>query len=106
MALKNMVKSFITFRFIILVGIAFGLWLFYVQSDKTPLAALLTEKMVYFMSFLFVLGFHALLWIFVEKLSLSAIGERIVLIMRDSVVINVVVLSTVAMCFLLHTFIL
>ena len=78
-----------------------GLWLFSVQTEQVPLSALLTEKRVYLVSFLIVFGFQVLLWIIVHKASLYDIGGYIWRILRDFVVINAVVLSTIAACFLL-----
>ena len=99
-------KPLLGFRFIILAGIIMGLWLFSVQSEQVPLSALLTEKRIYLISFLIVFGFHVLLWIIVQKASLYDIGGYIWRILRDFVIINAVVLSTVAACFLLTTFVL
>lgn len=104
MKMPSFFKPFLTFRFIIIAGIIMGLWLFSVQSEQVQLSALLTEKRVYLVSFLIVFGFHVLLWILVQKASLYDIGGYIWRIIRDFVVINAVVLSTVAACFLLHTF--
>ncbi len=105
-SIPNVLKPFLDFRFVILAGIAMGLWLFSVQSEQVPLSALLTEKRVYLISFLIVFGFHVLYWIIVEKASFYDIWGYVGRIMRDTVVINLVVLSTVAACFLLTTFVL
>ena len=105
MILKSF-KPFLGFRFIILAGIIMGAWLFSLQTEQVPLSALLTESRVYMISFLSVFGFHALLWIIVQKASLYDMGGNIWRIIRDTVVINAVLLSTVGTCFLLTTFIL
>ena len=105
MFLSVIVKPFLTFRFIIIAGIVMGLWLFNIQTEQVPLSALLTEKRVYWISFLIVFGFHILLWILVQKASLYDIKGYLWRIVRDTVVINAVVLSTVAACFLLQTFV-
>lgn len=104
MKFEILFKPFFTFRFVILAGIIMGIWLFSVQTEQVPLSALLTEARVYWISFLIVFGFHALLWILVEKAALYDIGGYIVRILRDTIVINAVVLSTVATCFLFQTF--
>ena len=106
MTLPNVLQPFLSFRFIILAGIVMGLWLFSVQSEQVPLSALLTEKRVYLISFLIVFGFHVLFWILVQKASFYDIWGYVWRIFRDTVIINLVVLSTVAACFLLYTFIL
>lgn len=106
MTLPNILQPFLGFRFIILAGIVMGLWLFSVQSEQVPLSALLTEKRVYLISFLIVFGFHVLFWILVQKASFYDIWGYVWRIFRDTIIINLVVLSTVAACFLLYTFIL
>ncbi len=103
--IRSFFKPFFSFRLITLAGMGVGLWLFSVQTEQIPLSALLTETRVYFIPFLIVLGFHILLWIFIEKASLYNIGNYFWGIIRDTVVINCVVLSTVATCFLLTTFV-
>ena len=104
MKIPEFAKSFLTFRFIILVGIAMGLWIFSIQTEQVPLSVLLTETRIYLISFLIVLGFHILLWIIVQKASFYDIGGYIWRIIRDTIVINAVMLSTVATCFLAHLY--
>ena len=104
MKLPEFSKPFLTFRFIILAGITMGLWLFSLQTEQIPLSALLTEKRVYWISFLIVFGFHILLWILVQKASFYDIGGYLWRILRDTLVINAVMLSTVSACFLLKVF--
>ena len=106
MMISKVLKPFLGFRFIILAGIIMGGWLFSLQTEQVPLSALLTESRVYMISFLIVFGFHVLLWIIVQKASLYDIGGNIWRIIRDTVVINAVMLSMVGTCFLLTTFIL
>lgn len=102
MKIPEFMKSFLTFRFIILAGIALGLWLFSLQSEQVTLGMLLTETRIYLISFLIVFGFHVLLWIIVQKASFYDIGGYIWRIIRDTVIINLVTLSTIAACFLVR----
>ena len=104
MKIPEFAKPFLTFRFIILVGIIMGLWLFSIQNEQVSLSMLLTESRIYLISFLIVLGFHALLWILIQKASFYDIGGYIWRIIRDTVIINAVILSTVAVCFLIHIY--
>lgn len=106
MLLQSFKRSFLSFRFIILAGIIMGLWIYSAHSEQLTLSALLTEKHVYLISFLIVFGFHVLLWIIVQKASLYDISGYFWRIIRDTIVINAVFLSTTATCFLLNTFIL
>ena len=103
--MSNILKPFLSFRFIVVAGIIMGLWLFSVQSEQVPLSALLTEKRVYLISFLIVLGFHLLFWIIVQKAAFYDTWGYIWRMIRDTIVINLIVLSTVATCFLLSTFV-
>lgn len=105
MKIGQFFKSFVSFRFIILAGIIMGLWIYSVHTEQLPLSALLTEKQVYYISALIVVGFHVLIWIILQKASLYNIMANIGYILRDILVINAVFLSTVAVCFLLSTFI-
>ena len=104
MKFLSFLSPFFTFRFIILAGIAMGIWLYSVQTEQIPLSVLLTEARVYLILFLIVLGFHVLLWIIVQKASLYDIGGYILRIIRDTVVITLVTLSTVSACFLVCNF--
>jgi len=104
MKIPEFAKSFLTFRLIILIGIAMGLWLFSIQTEQIPLSVLLTETRIYLISFMIVLGFHVLLWIIVQKASFYDIGGYIWRIIRDTVIINAVMLSTTAACFLYHIY--
>ncbi len=106
MFLRSFKKSFLSFRFIIIAGIIMGLWLYSLHSEQLTLSALLTEEHVYLISFLIVFGFHTLLWIIVQKASLYDIGGNIARIIKDTIIINAVFLSTIATCFLMNTFIL
>ena len=106
MKILNFFKPFFSFRFIILAGIIMGGWLFSLQNEQVRLLALLTEERVYMISLLIVFGFHTLLWILVQKASFYDIWGNVGRIIRDSVVINLVMLSTTALLFLIHTFIL
>ena len=106
MLLQSLKKSFLSFRFVIIAGIVMGLWLYSLHSEQLTLSALLTEKHVYLISFLIVLGFHSLLWIIVQKASLYDIGGNLIRVICDTVVINAVFLSTIAACFLINTFLL
>lgn len=104
LSLKSIFKPFLAFRFIVIAGIVMGLWLCSMQSEQVPLSALLTESRIYLISFLIVVGFHLLLWTIVEKASFYDIGGYLIRIIRDTIIINAVVLSTVAACFLVDTF--
>ena len=106
MKIVDFLKPFFSFRFIILAGIVMGCWLFSVHNEQIALSALLTESRVYMLSFLIVFGFHILLWILVQKASFYDFWGNIWRIIRDFVVINVVILSTTALLFLLNTFLL
>ena len=106
MRMPSFFKSFLTFRFVIVAGIIMGVWLFSMQSEQVPLSALLTEKRVYLISLLIVFGFHVLLWILVQKASLYDISGYIWRIIRDFIVVNAVMLSTIAAFYLVHTFVL
>ncbi len=106
LSIQSIFKPFLAFRFIIIAGIVMGLWLCSMQSEQTPISALLTEGRIYLISFLIVVGFHILLWIIVEKASFYDIGGYLMRILRDTIIINAVVLSTVAACFLINTFLL
>ena len=104
MKMPGFLKPFLTFRFIILAGMIMGLWIFSIQNEQVSLSALLTEKRIYWISFLIVFGFHILLWILVQKASFYDIGGYLWRILRDTLVINAVMLSTVSVCFLTQTF--
>ncbi|MDY6407867.1 MAG: hypothetical protein SPL08_04115 [Pseudomonadota bacterium] len=104
MKIPEFSKPFLTFRFIILVGIIMGLWIFSIQTEQVPLSVLLTEMRVYLIAFLIVLGFHVLLWILVQKASFYDIGGYLWRIVRDTIIINAALLSTVATCFLIKTY--
>ena len=104
MKMPEFFKPLLTFRFIILAGIIMGLWIFSLQNEQVALSALLTEKRIYWISFLIVFGFHILLWILVQKASFYDISGYIWRIIRDTFVINAVMLSTVSVCFLAATF--
>ena len=106
MTFPKFLKPFLGFHFIVLAGIIMGGWLFSLQTEQVPLSALLTESRVYMISFLIVFGFHTLLWIIVQKASLYDIGGNVWRIIRDTVVINAVMLSMIGTCFLLKTFVL
>jgi hypothetical protein len=102
--LKSLSKAFLSFRFIPLAGIAWGLWLFSMQTEMKPISSLLTEGRVYLISFMIVVCVNLFLWVFVEKGSLYDIGGYFIRVFRDTVVINWVMLSTIALSFLIHTF--
>ena len=104
MRIPEFARPFLAFRFITVAGIIMGLWLFSIQTEQVPLSVLLTETRLYLISFLIVFGFHALLWIIVQKASFYDIGGYIWRIIRDTIVINAVTLSTIAVCFLLHIY--
>ena len=104
MKIPEFAKPLLSFRFIIVAGIIMGLWLYSKQSEQVPLSVILTEARLYLISFLIVLGFHALLWIIVQKASFYDVGGYIWRIIRDTVIINAVTLSTIAACFLLHIY--
>lgn len=98
----SLFKPAVSFRLITCVGILIGLWLYSIQSEQIPLSSLLTEKNVYLISFLTVIGFHVLFWIIVDKASFYDIAGYFFRIIRDTVIINCIVLSTVATCFLIQ----
>lgn len=102
--LSALSRTFLSFRFISVAGIALGLWLFSLQSEMTPLSSLLTEGRVYLVSFIIVVSVNLLLWVFVEKASLYDIGGYFFRVFRDTIVINAVMWSTAAAAFLLDTF--
>ena len=104
MSIKEFFQPFFSFRILIVAGIAFGLWLFSRASESLPLSMLLYEKQVYLVPFLIVVGFHLLLWILVDKVSLYNIRAILWHIVRDTIVITAVFLSTVAARYLVATF--
>lgn len=100
----DILKSLLTFRFAAVAGIVMGVWLHLIQSELTPISSFLVSPRIYVISFLVVLIFHLTLWVIVEKASFYDIAKLLKSIVRDIVIINAVMLSTIAALFLFKTF--
>lgn len=104
MQVSTLLKPFFAFRFISLCGIAIALWLYSLQNEKHPISAYLTGQDVYLIAFLIVVGFHLTLWLIVEKASLYDLKGLLGRIIRDTVIINIVMLCSIGALFLVNTF--
>ncbi len=104
MHISSLIKPFFTFRFIPLCGIAVAVWLYSLQNEKTPISAYLTQRDVYLIAFLIVIGVHLTLWLVVEKASLYDLKGLFLRIIRDTLIINIVMLCAIAALFLINTF--
>lgn len=106
MSIMSFFKSFVGFRFSILLGLGMAIWLFMTQSEQQPLAAFLTSAHIYLIALFTILGLRLLIWVIIEKGSFYNITETIRNIIIDYITCIAALLSMSACLFLVQTFIL
>lgn len=106
MTISAFFKSFLSFRFSILVGIIMGIWIYSSQSELQPLSSFLTNYPIYLIAFFIVFGFRLILWVVIEKGALYSIKSMLGNIIVDSLSCILILLSTVGALFLINAFLL
>lgn len=102
----NFLKSFFKFNFATVLGVIIGLWLYSMHSERKPLSSFLTEPYLYLILFIIVFGFHLIIWLLMDKATLSNIGKLIKNIISQTIILTLVTLSSVGFLFLINTFVL
>lgn len=106
MTVSAFFKSFLSFRFSILVGIIMGIWIYSSQSELQPLSSFLTNYPIYLIAFFIVFGFRLILWVVIEKGALYSIKSMLGNTIVDSLSCILILLSTVGTLFLINAFLL
>lgn len=104
MAFLSHLKSFISFRFSVLLGLAMSIWLFNSQSETKPLVDLLTGIQIYLIAFLIVFGVRLCLWVIIEKAGMYSIKNTLLNIVVDYITCVAAMLCGSGCLFLLNTF--
>lgn len=104
MAFLSHLKTFISFRFSILLGLFLALWLFTTQTEIKPLATFLTGFQIYLIALLIVLGMRLTYWVVIEKAGMYSIKNTFISIFVDYFTCILVMLCGCGCLFLLNTF--
>lgn len=106
MSLPSLLKSFLSFRFSVLVGLIMGIWIYSSQSEQQPLSSFLIGYPVYIIAFLILLGFRLIIWVVIEKAGLYSLKSMFTNILVDYISCITLMLSVVGSLFLINTFLL
>lgn len=106
MTLSSIFKSFLTFRFSILVGLIMGIWIYSSQSEQQPVSSFLTGIPIYLIAFLILFGFRLIIWVVIEKGALYSLKSTLGNIIVDYISCIAMLLSVIGCLFLIHAFIL
>ena len=100
----SFLTPFFAFHFITLFGIAIAGFVWMMSSENQPISTFLFSPNLYIISSLVAISVRLLLWITVDKGTLFEIRRVLGRIIRDVIVINVVILSTLSSIFIAETF--
>lgn len=106
MNLSSFFKSFLSFRFSVLVGIIMGLWIYSSQSEAQPLSSFLTNYPIYLIAFFIIFGFRLIIWVVIEKGAFYSIKSMLGNIIIDYISCIAILLCSVGTLFLINAFLL
>lgn len=104
MAFFQHLKTLVSFRFSILLGLVMALWLFSTQTEVKPLATFLTGIQVYLIALLIVLGTRLTYWVVIEKAGMYSIKNTFLGVVVDYCTCILAMLCGCGCLFLLNTF--
>ena len=101
---KNILSPFFAFHFTTLAGLVIAGCVWSYSSEGQPVSSFLFSPNLYIISSLVAATIRILLWIFIDKGTFFEIGHVFKRIIKDVIVINVVILSTLSSIFIAETF--
>lgn len=104
MATFSHLKTLVSFRFSILLGLIMALWLFSTQTEVKPLETFLTGVQVYLIALLIVLGIRLTYWVVIEKAGMYSIKNTCISVIVDYFTCILAMLCGCGCLFLLNTF--
>lgn len=101
---KSFLSPFFAFHFITLSGILIACFVWMISSESQPVSSFLFSSNLYILSSLVAVAVRLLLWVTVDKGTFFEISRVFGRIIRDVIIINVVILSTLSSIFIAETF--
>ena len=89
------------FRWMSLVGIFAGIWLFLRQTMNLPFFTIIANPYLYLVAFIFVMAYRVILWIIVEQATTYTLRPLMRNIFLDYFCFTILMLCSGSACFLL-----
>lgn len=102
---KSFLGAFFSFNLSVIAGIIIGLFVNMIATEVKPVSTFLFDPTLYIISSVSAASIRLVLWLTVDKGTLFEIRRVILYIIRDVIIINAVILSTLSFIFLWETYI-
>lgn len=102
---KSFLGAFFSFNLVVIAGIIIGLFVNAISSETQPVSSFLFAPTLYIISTILAASIRLVLWLTMEKGTMFEIKHVILHMIRDVIVINVVILSTLSAIFLWETYV-
>ena len=102
---KSFLSAFFSFNLAVLAGIIIGLFVNAISSEVQPVSSFLFAPTLYIISSISAASIRLVLWLTMEKGTMFELKHVIMYMIRDVVVINAVILSTLSFIFLWETYV-
>ena len=102
---KSFLGAFFSFNLAIVFGIVIGLFVNAISSEVQPVSSFLFAPTLYIISSVMAISIRLVLWLTMEKGTMFEFKHVLLFMIRDVIVINAVILSTLSFIFLWETYI-
>ena len=101
---KSFWGAFFSFNLAVIAGIIIGLFVNAISSEVRPVSSFLFDPTLYIISSVLAASIRLVLWLTMEKGTMFEFKHVLLFMIRDIIVINVVILSTLSSIFLWETY--
>ena len=101
---KSFLGAFFSFNLAVICGIIIGLVVNALATEQQPISSFLFAPTLYIISSVLAASIRLVFWLTMERGTMYEFSHVIWYIIRDIIVINVVILSTLSFIFLWETY--
>ncbi len=102
---KSFISPFFSFNLTVIFGIIIGIFVNEISTEARPVSSFLFAPTLYIVSSVLAASVRLVLWLILEKGTMFEIKHVFMYMLRDIIVINAVILSTLSFIFLWETYV-
>ena len=102
---KSFLGAFFSFNLAVISGIIIGLFVNAISTEQRPVSSFLFAPTLYIISSVIAISIRLVLWLTMERGTMFEFKRVLLYMIRDVIVINAVILSTLSFIFLWETYV-
>ena len=101
---KSFLGAFFSFNLAVISGIIIGLFVNTIATEQQPISSFLFAPTLYIVSSVLAVSIRLVLWLTMQRGTMYEFSHVLGYMIRDIIIINVVILSTLSFIFLWETY--